>query len=627
MGSHLRKVDGVSGTSFAVFAPNAESVGVMGDFNGWNKESHSLARVGDSGIWEAFVPGVDKGTIYKYHVRSRLGGYSVDKADPYAVRQEKPPRTGSVVWDLDYRWRDHAWMQRRKSRNEASAPMSIYEVHLGSWRRVPEENNRPLTYREAAGALARYAREMHFTHVELLPIAEHPFAGSWGYQGTGFFAPTSRFGTPQDFMYLVDTLHQAGIGVILDWVPSHFPSDEHGLVYFDGTHLYEHADWRQGYQPDWGSCVFNYDRHEVRSFLLSSGLYWLDRYHVDGLRVDAVASMLYLDFSRKPGEWIPNQFGGRENLGAITLLRKFNEEVGARHPDAVTIAEESTSWPMVSRPTYLGGLGFHMKWDLGWMNDVLDYMRIDPIFRKFHHTGLTFRRMYQYSENFVLPLSHDEVVHLKASLLSKMPGDDWQKFASLRLLLAYMWAQPGKKLLFMGGEIGQRGEWNHDTSLDWDLLGQPRHAGLQTWVRDLNRLYASEPALHELDFDPRGFDWVDCHDADHSVVSLIRRGERPGQAIVAAFNFTPVPRYGYLVGVDEAGDWTEIANSDAEEYGGSGVGNRGRAVALAVPAHGRPNSIALTLPPLGAVFLKPPAEPAPALTADAEAEPETVLAP
>jgi 1,4-alpha-glucan branching enzyme len=627
MGSHPREVDGESGTSFAVFAPNAESVRVMGDFNGWNKESHALARVGDSGIWEAFLPGVKKGTVYKYHIRSRLGGYSVDKADPYAVRQEKPPRTGSVVWDLDYRWRDHAWMQRRESRNEASAAMSIYEVHLGSWRRVPEENNRPLTYREAAGALARYAQEMGFTHVELLPIAEYPFAGSWGYQGTGFFAPTSRFGTPQDFMYLVDTLHQAGIGVILDWVPSHFPSDEHGLVYFDGTHLYEHADWRQGYQPDWGSCVFNYDRHEVRSFLLSSGLYWLDRYHVDGLRVDAVASMLYLDFSRKPGEWIPNRFGGRENLGAITLLRKFNEEVGARHPGAVTIAEESTSWPMVSRPTYLGGLGFHMKWDLGWMNDVLDYMEMDPIFRKFHHTNLTFRRMYQYSENFVLPLSHDEVVHLKASLLSKMPGDDWQKFASLRLLFAYMWAQPGKKLLFMGGEIGQRGEWNHDTSLDWDLLRQPRHAGLQMWVRDLNRLYASEPALYELDFDPRGFDWVDCHDADHSVVSLIRRGEDPGQTIVAAFNFTPVPRYGYLVGVDQPGDWTEIANSDAEEYGGSGVGNRGRAVALAVPAHGHPNSIALTVPPLGAVFLKPPAEPAPALAADAEAEPETVLAP
>jgi 1,4-alpha-glucan branching enzyme len=625
LGSHPRVVDGVAGTSFAVFAPNAESVWVMGDFNGWSKDRHPLARIGDSGVWEAFVPGVGRGTIYKYHLLSRLAGYRVDKADPFAVRQEVPPRTGSVVWDLEYRWRDHAWMESRALRQDAAEPMSIYEVHLGSWRRVPEENNRSLTYREAAGALAQYARQMHFTHVELLPIAEYPFAGSWGYQTTGFFAPTSRFGTPQDFMYLVDALHQAGIGILLDWVPSHFPSDEHGLVYFDGTHLYEHADWRQGYQPDWGSCVFNYDRHEVRSFLLSSGLYWLDQYHVDGLRVDAVASMLHLDFSRKAGEWVPNKYGGSENLGAITLLRRFNEEVEARHPGVVTIAEESTTWPGVTRPTYVGGLGFHMKWDLGWMHDTLDYMELDPVFRKFHHTNLTFRRMYQYSENFVLPLSHDEVVHLKKSLLSKMPGDEWQKFAGLRLLLAYMWAEPGKKLLFMGGEIGQWKEWNHDASLDWDLLEQPRHAGVQMWVRDLNRLLADEPALHALDFDPRGFDWIDCHDSDHSVVSLIRRGAsgRPDDAIVAAFNFTPVPRYGYLVGVDVPGDWTEVANSDASEYGGSGVGNRGRAVALAVPAHGHPHSIALTLPPLGAVFLKPPAEPDDALFDAVEADAET----
>jgi len=636
LGSHPRVVDGVAGTSFAVFAPNAEAISVMGDFNGWDKDRHPLARIGDSGLWEAFVPGVARGAVYKYHVRSRLAGYRVDKADPFAVRQEVPPRTGSVVWDLEYRWRDRGWMESRALRQNADSPMSIYEVHLGSWRRVPEENNRPLTYREAAGALAQYARQMHFTHVELLPIAEYPFAGSWGYQTTGFFAPTSRFGTPQDFMYLIDALHQAGIGVILDWVPSHFPSDEHGLVYFDGTHLYEHADWRQGYQPDWGSCVFNYDRHEVRSFLLSSGLYWLDRYHVDGLRVDAVASMLHLDFSRKPGEWVPNKYGGSENLGAITLLRRFNEEVEERHPGVVTIAEESTTWPGVTRPTYVGGLGFHMKWDLGWMHDTLDYMELDPVFRKFHHTNLTFRRMYQYSENFVLPLSHDEVVHLKKSLLSKMPGDEWQKFAGLRLLLAYMWAEPGKKLLFMGGEIGQWKEWNHDTSLDWDLLERPRHAGLQMWVRDLNRLLAEEPALHALDFDPRGFDWIDCNDADHSVVSLIRRGAsgRPEDAVVAVFNFTPVPRYGYLVGVGVPGDWTEIANSDAAEYGGSGVGNRGRAVALAVPAHGRPHSIALTLPPLGAVFLKPPPpeEEGEILEADAEvaddvlAETESALA-
>ncbi|MFY9550797.1 MAG: 1,4-alpha-glucan branching protein GlgB [Thermoanaerobaculia bacterium] len=606
LGAHPRALDGEAGTSFAVFAPNAKAVSVIGDFNGWDKERHALEPIADSGIWEAFVPGVEKGVVYKYHIASRRDGYSVDKADPYAVRQEVPPRTGSVVWDLEYRWRDQKWMAARAEKQKASAPMSIYEVHLGSWRRVPEENNRPLTYREAAGSLAHYAREMGFTHVELLPVMEHPFAGSWGYQTTGYFAPTSRFGTPQDFMYLVDTLHQAGLGVILDWVPSHFPSDEHGLVYFDGTHLYEHADWRQGYHPDWKSCIFNYDRHEVRSFLLSSGLYWLDQFHADGLRVDAVASMLHLDYSRKAGEWIPNAHGGNENLGAISLLRRLNEEVGKSHPGAVMIAEESTSWPMVSRPTYVGGLGFHMKWDMGWMNDTLDYMRLDPVFRKFHHNDLTFRGMYQYSENFVLPLSHDEVVHLKASLLSKMPGDEWQKFASLRLLFAYMWAQAGKKLLFMGGEIGQWREWNHDTSLDWDLLDVPRHGGLQLWVRDLNRLYASEPALHELDFDAGGFDWIDCHDADHSILSLVRRGERAGDEIVAAFNFTPVPRHGYLVGVSQPGDWTEIGNSDAEVYGGSGLGNQGRSVALEVPAHGRPYSLALTLPPLGAVFLKPP---------------------
>ncbi len=618
-------MDGVRGVTFGVFAPNAAAVSVIGDFNAWKPGAHALQPVGQSGIWEGFLPGVEKGAVYKYHIASLFHGYTVDKADPFAVRHEVPPRTGSIVWDLDYRWRDGKWLAAREEKQRSSEPMSIYEVHLGSWRRVPEEHNRPLTYREAAGSLAHYAREMGFTHVELLPIAEHPFAGSWGYQGTGFFAPTSRFGTPQDFMYLVDTLHQAGIGVILDWVPSHFPSDEHGLAYFDGTHLYEHADPRQGYHPDWGSCIFNYDRHEVRSFLLSAGLYWLDRYHVDGLRVDGVASMLHLDFSRRAGEWIPNKYGGRENLGAITLLRRFNEEVGKSHPGTVTIAEESTSWPMVSRPTYIGGLGFHMKWDLGWMNDTLDYMSLDPVFRKFHHTDLTFRRMYQYTENFVLPLSHDEVVHLKASLLSKMPGDEWQKFANLRLLFAYMWAQPGKKLLFMGGEIGQWKEWNHDTSLDWDLLERPRHSGVQLWVRDLNRLYASEPALHELDFEPEGFDWIDCHDADHSVVSLVRRGKRAGDDLVAAFNFTSVPRYGYLVGVDRAGDWAEIANSDAAEYGGSGMGNRGRATALAVPAHGRSHSLSLTLPPLGAVFFKPPPaeeEPLAAALVDKEEEPE-----
>ena len=621
LGSHPRTWEGVEGTSFAVFAPNAAEVSVIGDFNGWEDGRHPLAPLGASGVWEAFVPGLGRGAVYKYHVVSQLQGYRVDKADPYAVRHEVPPRTGSVVWDLDYRWRDDKWVAGRAAAQAPSAPMSIYEVHIGSWRRVPEEKNRPLTYREAAAPLAHHALDMGFTHVELLPLMEHPFAGSWGYQVTGFFAPTSRFGTPQDLMYLIDTLHQAGIGVILDWVPSHFPSDEHGLVYFDGTHLYEHADWRQGYHPDWSSCIFNYGRAEVRSFLLSSALYWLECYHADGLRVDAVASMLHLDYSRKAGEWIPNKYGGWENLEAISLLRRLNDEVSEQHPGVVMIAEESTAWPMVSRPTYVGGLGFDMKWDLGWMNDTLDYMELDPVFRKYHHTDLTFRRMYQYSENFVLPLSHDEVVHLKRSLLSKMPGDEWQQFANLRLLFAYMWAQAGKKLLFMGGEIGQWREWNHDTSLDWDLLERPRHAGLQLWVRDLNRLYAAEPALHALDFDPRGFEWIDCHDADHSVVSLERRGRGPRDRVAAVFNFTPVPRSAYLVGVDVPGDWVEILNSDALEYGGSGVGNRGRAVALPVPVQGRAHSLSLTLPPLGALFLKP-GEEAPfddALEAEVEA--------
>ncbi|HKD17600.1 MAG TPA: 1,4-alpha-glucan branching protein GlgB [Thermoanaerobaculia bacterium] len=625
LGSHPRTVDGVSGTSFAVFAPNAASVSVVGDFNGWKAGKHPLEPVAGSGVWEAFVPGVERGDVYKYRITSRQNAYTVDKADPYAVRQETPPRTGSVVWDLDYRWRDAKWMAGRARAQAPSAPISIYEVHLGSWRRVPEDGNRPLTYREAARSLAQHALELGFTHVELLPVMEHPFAGSWGYQETGYFAPTSRFGTPQDFMYLVDTLHQAGLGVILDWVPSHFPSDEHGLVYFDGTHLYEHADWRQGYHPDWSSCIFNYGRNEVRAFLLSSALYWLDVYHADGLRVDAVASMLHLDYSRRAGEWIPNKYGGWENLEAISLLRRLNDEVRERHPDALMIAEESTAWPMVSRPTYVGGLGFDLKWDLGWMNDTLDYMSLDPVFRKFHHTDLTFRRIYQYSENFVLPLSHDEVVHLKRSLLSKMPGDDWQKFASLRLLFGYMWAQPGKKLLFMGGEFGQRREWNHDASLDWDLLADPRHAGLELWVRDLNRLYASEPALHAFDFDPRGFEWIDCHDADHSVVSLERRGKGPRDRIAAVFNFTPVPRSAYRIGVDVPGDWIEVLNGDAEEYGGSGVGNRGRAVALPAPAHGRAHSLSLALPPLAAVFFRPAEESAVAASAARAAadEPET----
>jgi 1,4-alpha-glucan branching enzyme len=481
--------------------------------------------------------------------------------------------------------------------------MSIYEVHLGSWMRP---DGRLPGYREIAPVLADYVKSMGFTHVELLPVMEHPFYGSWGYQTTGFFAPTSRYGTPQDLMYLIDHLHREGVGVVLDWVPSHFPSDEHGLVFFDGSYVYEHSDPRKAVQPDWGSLVFNYGRDEVRSFLLSSALFWLEVYHADALRVDAVASMLYLDYSRKEGEWVPNRYGGRENLEAIAFLRRFNEEVYRAAPGAETIAEESTAWPMVTRPTWVGGLGFGMKWDMGWMHDTLEYMKLDPIHRKFHHDKLTFRGLYAFSENYVLPLSHDEVVHMKGSLLTKMPGDDWQKRANLRLLFAWMWAQPGKKLLFMGGEIGQWREWNHDREIDWELLGEPAHAGLQRWVRDLNALYARERALSELDFQPAGFSWIDCTDAERSVVAVLRRGRSQEDVVAAAFNFTPVPRYRYRVGVPRGGHWRELANSDAFDYGGSGVGNLGGCESREVPAHGHPYSIELTLPPLGAVFLKQP---------------------
>ena len=604
LGAHPAVVGGVAGVSFAVWAPNAERVSVMGDFNGWDKQSHPLRLLRPSGVWQGFVPGLEKGAVYKYHLRSRIDGYAVDKADPFAVRQEVPPRTGSVVWDLDYEWNDGAWMKLRAGRNGLKSPMSIYELHCGSWRRVPEEENRPLRYRELAGSLADYLCEMGFTHVELLPIMEHPFYGSWGYQVTGFFAPTSRYGTPQDFMFLVDYLHQRGIGVILDWVPSHFPTDEHGLAYFDGTHLFEHADPRQGHHKDWDSYIFNYGRNEVRSFLLSSALYWLDVFHADGLRVDAVASMLYLDYSRKAGEWIPNKFGGRENLESIVFLRKLNEVVFQEHPDTQTIAEESTSWPMVSRPTYLGGLGFGMKWDMGWMHDTLGFMRLDPIFRRYHHGEITFRMMYAFSENFVLSLSHDEVVHGKGSLLEKMWGDDQQTFAGLRLLFADMWAQPGKKLLFMGGELAQRQEWSHERSLDWHLLGLGAHEGVRRWVRDLNRLLQAEPALHARDFEPGGFEWIDCTDAESSVLSLLRRGG-PGDADIAVvLNFTPVARRNYRVGVPRGGAWQEVLNSDAAPYGGSGWGNFGGVEAVPVGAHGRRWSVVLTLPPMGAVFLR-----------------------
>jgi 1,4-alpha-glucan branching enzyme len=603
LGSHIRRDDDREATSFAVWAPNATSVHVVGDFNGWNATAHPLRPRERSGIWEGLIPEAKKTSIYKYHIESHHQRYRVYKADPFAVHQETPPRTGSIVWDLDYQWGDDAWMHTRRSRNSLEAPLSIYEVHLGGWRRVPEEGNRPLSYRELAPRLAEYVHEMGFTHVELLPITEHPFYGSWGYQTTGYFAPTSRYGTPQDFMYLVDVLHQNEIGVILDWVPSHFPNDEHGLGFFDGTHLFEHADPRQGLHQDWDSLIFNYARNETRSFLISSALYWLEKYHVDGLRVDAIASMLYLDYSRKKGEWIPNEFGGNENIPAVAFLRRLNEEVYRSFPDVQTYAEESTSWPMVSRPTYLGGLGFGLKWDMGWMHDTLSYMSKGSIYRKYYQNQLTFRPLYAGSENYVLPLSHDEVVHGKASLLGKMPGDEWQRFANLRLLFGYMFGQPGKKLLFMGGEFGQVREWSHDESLEWHLLDAAPHAALRLWVGDLNRFYRTEPSLHELDCHPGGFEWVDCADSQNSTISFLRRGKR-SQPILTVYNFTPVPRHNYLVGVPTGGHWKELLNGDSKDYGGSGQGNFGGIDAAPIPQHDRPYSLSLTLPPLAVIFLK-----------------------
>ena len=604
MGAHVVKSKGVRGTLFGIWAPNARQVSVIGDFNGWNPQSHRLQPRGSSGIWEGFIAGIEKGTLYKFHIDSNQLGYQIEKADPVALLAEKPPSTASVVWDLDYAWNDAAFLETRAAANSLHSPISIYEVHLGSWMRVPEEKNRSLTYREIASRLADHVNKLGFTHVELLPIMEHPFYGSWGYQTTGYFAPTARYGTPQDFMYFVDYLHQRGIAVILDWVPSHFPSDGHGLAFFDGTHLFEHSDARQGFHPDWKTFIFNYGRSEVRSFLLSSAMFWLDKYHIDGLRVDAVASMLYLDYSRQPGEWIPNKFGGRENLEAIDFLRRFNLEAYKEHPDIQTFAEESTSYPMVSRPIYLGGLGFGLKWDMGWMHDTLQYFSQDPIHRQYHHNKLTFRMLYSFHENFVLPLSHDEVVHGKGSLIGKMPGDEWQRFANLRLLFAYMFAQPGKKLLFMGCEFGQVSEWAHERSLDWHVLEYPLHRGIMNWVEQLNRLYRTESALHWFDNDPRGFEWVDCNDAPLSVVSLLRKGKENENPVLIACNFTPVPRLGYLVGVPSGGYWKELLNSDALEYGGSGTGNMGGTEALPERTHGRPYSLRLTLPPLGALFLR-----------------------
>ena len=607
LGAHPVRVGGTDGTFFAVWAPNAQSVSAIGEWNGWDPRSDPLRPRETSGIWEGFVPGVGVGAVYKYHVVSRGGSHRVDKADPFALRTEVPPRTGSIVWDLSYPWRDGEWLEGRADRNRLDAPMSIYEVHLGSWMRAPTNGGSTfLTYRDMAPRLAEYCARLNFTHVQFLPVMEHPFYGSWGYQTSGYFAPTSRYGTPQEFMELVDAMHGAGIGVILDWVPSHFPGDEFALARFDGTHLYEHADPRKGFHPDWKSCIFNYGRNEVRAFLISSATHWLRTYHADGLRVDAVASMLYLDYSRKAGQWVPNQYGGRENIEAIEFLRQLNSTVYREAPGIQTIAEESTAWPMVSRPTYLGGLGFGLKWDMGWMHDTLDYFHHDPVYRKFHHNELTFRQVYAGSENYVLPLSHDEVVHLKDSLLGRMPGDDWQKFANLRLLFGYQWTQNGKKLLFMGGEIGQWREWGHDSSLEWHLLEQPLHAGVQRFVEDLNRIHRQEKALHELDCEAGGFEWIDANDSAQSVLTYLRKGRSPDDVMLVAANFTPVPRPNYLVGVPRGGVWREVLNSDAALYGGSGWGNLGGMDALPLSVHGRPRALNLTLPPLGIVLLKAP---------------------
>ena len=609
LGAHIIERNGVQGTQFALWAPNADNVSVVGDFNSWQADAHRLQRRGDdSGIWEGFLAGVGAGALYKYRLTSSHGGYVVEKADPFATRSEPPPRTASVVWPLDYEWGDSQWMARRAQVNALGAPISVYELHLGSWQRVPEEEGRFLTYRELAPRIASYVQDMGFTHVELLPVMEHPFYGSWGYQTTGYFAPTARYGTPQDFMFLVDTLHQAGIGVILDWVPSHFPTDEHGLGYFDGTYLFEHADPKRGFHPEWKSSIFNYGRHEVRSFLISSALFWLDKYHADGIRVDAVASMLYLDYAREPGEWIPNEHGGKENIAAIQFLRDLNEAVYHEHPDVQTIAEESTSWPMVSRPTYVGGLGFGMKWNMGWMHDTLAYFACDPVYRKYHHEQLTFSIWYAFHENFMLPLSHDEVVHGKGSLLAKMPGDSWQKLANLRALFAYMWTHPGKKLLFMGSEFGQWNEWYHETSLDWHLLQEAPHQGLQRFVKDLNHIYRSEAALHELEFHNDGFQWVDMHDGEASIVSFLRKGKDARDQMLVVCNLTPVPRANYRVGVPHAGYWQERLNSDAEIYGGSGQGNLGGAESTPLAAHGHYHSLNLTLPPLAVLCFMPAKE-------------------
>ncbi len=604
LGAHPLIVDGTSGTYFAVWAPNAAEVYVVGDFNGWRPGAHKLiSRRDGSGVWEGFIEGVGVGARYKYYLVSRVADYRVFKGDPYAYLWEAPPGTASVVWDLRREWRDDEWLRTRGRRNSYDAPISIYEVHLGSWMRVPEEGNRFLTYRELAERLCDYVSYMGFTHVEFLPVMEHPFYGSWGYQVVGYYAPTSRYGKPQDFMYLVERLHACGVSVIVDWVPSHFATDEHGLGLFDGTHLYEYEDWRKRIHPDWGSYIFDYGKGEVRSFLVSNALFWIEKYHVDGLRVDAVASMLYLDYSRKLGEWVPNIYGGNENLEAIEFLKEFNEAVHRNYPGVLTIAEESSAWPKVSRHVREGGLGFDMKWNMGWMHDTLSYMSKDPIHRKHHHDILTFNVWYVFYENFINPLSHDEVVHGKKSLISRMPGDDWQKFANLRLLYGYMYVHPGKKTLFMGNEIAQWDEWSHERSVDWHLLKYHEHRGLQAWMRDLNTTYRMEPALHELDFRPEGFEWIDFSDRDQSIVSFLRKSSG-GEVILAILNFTPVMRTNYRVGVPYEGFWEELLNSDLSAYGGMGVNNAPGVTSEETPYHGRPHSVVLTLPPLAVLLLK-----------------------
>lgn len=603
LGAHVIDHNNNKGTFFAVWAPNARSVSVIGNFNGWRKKANYLnIRDDSSGIWQGFIPGVEKGEAYKYYIVSQHNDYAVEKADPVASYNEMPPKTASVVWEHHYPWNDKKWMNKRKNYNSLESPFSVYEVHLESWRRKSEEGARSLNYPELAEELTAYVKNMGYTHIELMPVTEYPFSGSWGYQVTGYFAPTSRFGNPDEFMYFIDYLHQNDIGIIVDWVPSHFPGDQHGLHFFDGTYLYEHQDPRKGFHPDWNSYIFNYGRNEIRNFLISSAHCWMERFHIDGIRVDAVASMLYLDYSRNEGEWIPNEYGGRENLDAILFMRDLNESIYAKFPDVQTIAEESTAWPMVTRPVYTGGLGFGMKWNMGWMHDTLKYFSHESIHRSYHHNLLTFSSMYAFTENFMLSLSHDEVVHGKGSLINKMPGDTWQKFASLRSLFAFMFAHPGKKLHFMGMEFGQWNEWNHDTSLDWHLLGYEYHSGLQFFIKDLNSLYKRFHALHEIDFSGDGFKWIDANDSSNSILSFMRYGKDRSRPVLVVANFTPVPRHNYRVGVPEDTVWYEILNSDAKQYGGSGMGNFGEVVTNPVAYHGEEQSVNILLPPLGVVM-------------------------